>query len=86
MGKDYTVEKILDSKVNSKGNKEFKVKWKGFPISECTWEPYNHVKHLKDEIAEFEKSRKVVKSARKNVKPIVDKKKKKEVVESESES
>ena len=34
----YTVEKILDKKI-SKGKVLYKVKWKNYPLSQCTWEP-----------------------------------------------
>jgi hypothetical protein len=35
----YEVEKILDHRVNARGNRRFLVKWKGYPYSEKTWEP-----------------------------------------------
>jgi hypothetical protein len=35
---DFVVEKILKCRVN-KGNKQFLIKWKGFPASQNTWEP-----------------------------------------------
>lgn len=34
----YTVDKILDKKI-SKGKVLYKVKWKNYPLSQCTWEP-----------------------------------------------
>lgn len=33
----YEVERILDHKVDWKGNRSFLLKWKGFPHSENTW-------------------------------------------------
>lgn len=37
-GKAYVVEDILDTK-KINGIQHFKVKWKGYNFSECTWEP-----------------------------------------------
>jgi hypothetical protein len=50
---DYEVEKLLQSRMRD-GKKEFKVKWKGFPLSDCTWEPLKNISHLKKEIKELE--------------------------------
>jgi hypothetical protein len=35
----YEVEKILDHRVDRRGNRRFLVKWQGYPYSEKTWEP-----------------------------------------------
>lgn len=37
-GKVYVVEDILDTKIIN-GLQHFRVKWKGYSFSECTWEP-----------------------------------------------
>jgi hypothetical protein len=34
----YDVEKILEERRNQEGFWEYKIKWKGYPMSECTWE------------------------------------------------
>lgn len=34
---EYEVEKVLDSRIRD-GEREYFLKWKGYPMSECTWE------------------------------------------------
>ena len=51
---DYIVEKILDSKLE-KGKKMYKIKWKGYPVSQCTWEPVAHLSNCIDMVKDFEK-------------------------------
>jgi len=48
----YEVEDILDRK-RTKGRFYYKIKWKGYPISECTWEPLSHLQYTKDLVAKF---------------------------------
>jgi hypothetical protein len=45
---EYEVEAILDHKGNPKKKNTlfFKVKWKGYDISEATWEPWSNVQQL----------------------------------------
>jgi hypothetical protein len=45
---EYVVEAILDHKGDSDRKKSlfFKVKWKGYDESECTWEPWVNVRQL----------------------------------------
>ncbi len=45
----YLVEKLLESRIQD-GKLEFRVKWEGFPLSDCTWEPLKHVANLKSDI------------------------------------
>ena len=48
----YTVEKILDKKtIGSKVH--YLVKWKGYPLSEATWEPLENLSNALDLIREF---------------------------------
>ena len=35
---EYEVEEIIEKKIK-KGEISYKVKWKGYPLSESTWEP-----------------------------------------------
>src|ERR1035438_2408381 len=42
---EYVVDKIRDEQLNDKGDKEYLVKWKDYPDIDCTWEPYNNLKH-----------------------------------------
>ena len=50
----YYVEKILDKKVSKRGTL-YKVKWVGYSLEECTWEPRQHLKHATEEIRVFER-------------------------------
>ena len=38
----YDVEEILETKVRN-GQRRYLIKWKGYPHSENTWEPKNHI-------------------------------------------
>jgi len=38
-GKKYEVEKILEVKIKETGEREFLLKWKGYPVNQATWEP-----------------------------------------------
>ena len=49
----YTVEKLVDMKIE-KGKKFFKVKWKGWPMEDCTWEPEVALKNVKNQVKSFE--------------------------------
>ncbi|KAH9302435.1 hypothetical protein KI387_014018, partial [Taxus chinensis] len=50
----YEVEAIHKKRIR-KGKVEYFVKWKGWPESTNTWEPYRNVKTCIDIIQEFEK-------------------------------
>lgn len=50
----YSVEKIIDKR-KYKGKIQYKVKWEGYSIDECTWEPLNHLENVKDLIEDYEK-------------------------------
>lgn len=39
----YNVEEILDKKLINNVLK-YKVKWEGFPLESCTWEPYSNLR------------------------------------------
>lgn len=47
------MERIIQ-RANDKGIIKYKVLWKGFPPSEATWEPIEHLEHCKEAIYEFE--------------------------------
>jgi hypothetical protein len=36
---------------------QYKVLWKGYPLSEATWEPAHNLTDFTDEIKEYENSR-----------------------------
>jgi hypothetical protein len=49
---EYEVETILDSRV-FRGRPQFLVHWKGYPISERTWEPRQNLQHCSELLADF---------------------------------
>ncbi len=51
---EYNVEKILKMKIE-KGKKMFFVKWDGYPSSQNTWEPIDHLSNIPTMVEEFEK-------------------------------
>jgi hypothetical protein len=51
----YNVEKILDKK-KYKNVWKYKVKWEGYSIDECTWEPIENLDNCKNLVEEFEKN------------------------------
>ncbi len=51
---EYEVEQLLKSRIKD-GKKEFKVKWKGYKMSNCTWEPLKNIIHLKEDLKQLEK-------------------------------
>ena len=54
MAEYYNIEKILDRRrINNKF--EYKIKWEGYPISQCTWEPMKNLENAKPLIMEYDK-------------------------------
>ena len=51
---EYEVEKIL-GKALVQGKTHYLIKWKGYPTSENTWEPMEHLKNSKEAIRQFQK-------------------------------
>ena len=51
----YNVEKIV-GKCEKNDKVYYNVKWQGWPEEYNTWEPYDNLKHVKDLIAEFNKT------------------------------
>ncbi|KAL6075865.1 Chromo domain-containing protein [Balamuthia mandrillaris] len=49
--KDYEVEEIVGKRVEV----YYKVKWKGYPASQNTWEPEEHLKHCRKLVEEYER-------------------------------
>lgn len=54
--KDYEVEKIIESRENKKGKKEYLVRWKGYGAKDDTWEPESNLK-CPTLLAEFNKDK-----------------------------
>ena len=50
---EYNVEKILEMKIKN-GEKLYFVKWEGYPSSQNTWEPRNHLSNVDGMVDEFE--------------------------------
>jgi hypothetical protein len=54
---EYEVEEVLNSKKGKgRGTLRYLVKWKGYPITEATWEPPGHLTNAKDAIAAFHRN------------------------------
>jgi len=49
----YDVEKILDKK-KIRGKYKYLIKWKGYPMDQCTWEPLSNLQTIKKMLQEFE--------------------------------
>lgn len=52
---EYEVEKIIEMRVD-KGKTEYKVKWKGYDITESTWEPERNLTACRLMIKEFHRA------------------------------
>ncbi len=39
----FFLEKVIKMHINKKGKEEFLVKWVGYPLSQATWEPFEHL-------------------------------------------
>ena len=50
----YNIEKILERR-RANGRIEYKIKWEGYPMSQCTWEPLKNLETAKDLVDEFER-------------------------------
>ncbi len=53
----YQVEDIVDKKDENNIIK-YKVKWKGFPLSEATWEPVENLTNVEALINQYEEKKK----------------------------
>ncbi len=51
----YEVEKIITRRNNGK-NKLYLIKWFGYPIKDCTWEPISHLDKIKALVDNFDKN------------------------------
>ena len=51
-GEEYEVDQILDSRVLRR-QLQYLVLWKGYPISEATWEPARHLKNATEVVRDF---------------------------------
>ena len=49
---EYEVEAILKERTKGK-QRQYLVKWKGYPLAERMWEPAQHLTHAQEALAEF---------------------------------
>ena len=51
--KCYNVEFIITRRIKGK-KKLYLIKWEGYPIAGCSWEPISHLTNIKDMVKEFD--------------------------------
>lgn len=71
MSKEYTVERILDYRRGKSGKLEFKVEWEGYPLSESTWEPEEHLVNCTAMLKKFKDKHQI--QSKPNIKPLPNK-------------
>lgn len=57
---EFEVEEILDKKVTKRGRGQsirYLIKWKGYPLSDATWEPIQNLQNAQEVLQEFEQAR-----------------------------
>jgi len=52
----YEMEAIIGSSRNRRGKVTYLVKWKGYPLDEATWEPYENLVEAKESLLDFHKA------------------------------
>ena len=52
-GEFYNIEKIIGRRM-SKGKLEYKIKWEGYSMDECTWEPIENLETAKELVKEYD--------------------------------
>ena len=51
---DYEVEKVMAQRTGPDGRVEYQVKWVGWPVEDCTWEPVSALADCKGVLREWE--------------------------------
>jgi hypothetical protein len=69
--RDFEVEEVVGKKVKKDGTVLYKLKWRGYPLSQCTWEPEEHLS-CRELVDEFEARK--ASGVKKSPKQRVDKK------------
>ena len=54
-GEYYNIEKIIGRR-NINGELEYKIKWEGYPMNQCTWEPMKNLESAKELVEEYNRS------------------------------
>jgi hypothetical protein len=49
----YIVEKIIGRRENKNGNYQYQVRWQGYPDSQATWEPIEHLDNCTELLNEY---------------------------------
>jgi len=55
--KQYEVQAIVDDKIESDGQHLYKVRWKGYPASEDTWQPEASLTQSQDPLNSYKQQR-----------------------------
>ena len=56
LSKDFfDVEKIITRRFDGK-NKFYLIKWVGYPLEDCSWEPISHLQNIGDMVENFDKN------------------------------
>ena len=53
---EYEVEEVLEKKRYGR-HWRYRIKWKGYPVDESTWEPIKNLENCAEKLREFEKRR-----------------------------
>ena len=51
---EYEVEAVLEHRAE-RGNWKYRIKWKGYPVSESTWEPMSNLLNAKETIETYKR-------------------------------
>ena len=49
----FDVEKIITRKIDGK-NKYYLIKWVGYPLKDCSWEPVSHLQNISHMVEIFD--------------------------------
>ena len=52
----YNVEKILDRRKSKNNKLLYKIKWEGYPMNQCTWEPLENLSTVSELVEEYDKN------------------------------
>ena len=81
----YQVEKIVGKRWKG-GRVQYKVKWEGYPYSQCTWEPLEHLQTVFELIDQYNESQQTTSKKEKDEEHLRKKRKKSSSVSQEEKS